>query len=133
MEVDLFSREVGSQCECQLAAGHDIDVKVLLFDDLQDCGVRHRFSRVLDVSFGVVTPEIADEFSTHFADSGLVEDVDRAAELFDNLANVHAVDREAASFVDRCRDGQDFSERELGHSGDIRIGIVSVMVVLPQF
>ena len=88
VEVDLLSREVSSKSKCQLAASNHVDVHSLFLDYLEDGRIRERLGRVFDFRLREEAPKIIHEFPAHFPDRRLVIDVERAAELFDDGANV---------------------------------------------
>ena len=92
VEVDLFGRVVGGHGKRKFAPGDYVDVEPLLLDDFENRRVGKGFARIGDLGVEIKTPEVVDELTAHVPDGRFVVNVDRTAELFDDIANVQAVD-----------------------------------------
>ena len=92
VKVDLFGRVVGGHGKRKFAAGDHVDVEPLLLDDFENRRVGKGFAGIGDLGVGIKTPKVDDKLTTHVPDRRFVVNVDRTAELFDDIANVQAVD-----------------------------------------
>ena len=92
VKIDAVHIRPGGMRDRQLAARHDVQPQPFLRHEARDCGVDERFGGVQDAAVGIARGEGVREAATHAAQSGVVEDEQRRAELARQLDRIAAAD-----------------------------------------